>query len=256
MKHLIIILGIIGLAVSVVGVEIVLAFRNRGEPFKFSASRTKTIGSGPELTYVVMGDSTAVGQGGDYDLGIIEATAQHLAKNYTVNVFNFAESGAQTADVLRDQLPLAIEKKPDIILLVVGANDVTHVTPHRALKKDLNTIVDQLVASNCKVKIVLTGAPQMGVSPRFGPLISTMANFQTNRVNKVFKQIITDRNLTFAPIADKAGPIFVAAPEKYFANDEYHPNNAGYGVWIPIINESIDQALKTQPNHCSAFQEG
>jgi lysophospholipase L1-like esterase len=250
MKFIVILAGIVGLVVIVFIIEILLAVRSRGEAYQFPVSRSKTVGSGTEITYVILGDSTAAGQGGDYSKSIAELTLKHLATEHKINAFNFAESGAQTIDVLKHQLPQALKQKPDVVLLVVGANDVTHLTWHSSLKKDLNLIVEQLNAANCEVKIVLTGAPQMGVSPRFGPLLRTIAKIQTNKINKIFKQVVAKRNLTFAPIAEQSGPVFAINPHKYFAEDEYHPNAEGYEVWSSILNTALDEAITAQPSHC------
>ncbi len=106
--------------------------------------------SGPELTYVVLGDSTAAGVGGDYERGIAVATARELAKRRIVSMTNLSVSGARIEDVRKVQLPLAESMRPDLVLLSAGANDVTHLTRLRSVQRDLRAIVHCASASESR----------------------------------------------------------------------------------------------------------
>src|SRR4051812_14556582 len=87
---------------------------------------------GPELTYVVIGDSTAAGQGaGAVEGSIAWETARALARGRRVTMTNLADSGAVAGDVVSDQLAGAEELAPGLVLLAVGANDVTHLVGRR-----------------------------------------------------------------------------------------------------------------------------
>jgi lysophospholipase L1-like esterase len=127
---------------------------------------TATIGSGSPLTYVVMGDSTAVSQGSIYSAGYATATAQHMAANHRVTWVNVAVSGARAADVASVQLQKVSPYKPDIVLIAVGANDVTHLTTTNTVTTYLQATIAALKQANGNVRVVLTGAPDMGSPPR------------------------------------------------------------------------------------------
>ncbi|MEO7945060.1 MAG: SGNH/GDSL hydrolase family protein [Candidatus Saccharimonadales bacterium] len=199
--------------------------------------------SGTQLTYIVMGDSTGVGQGGDYEKGIALSTSRELAKTHIVRFQNFAISGARTADVRQKQLAQAVALKPDVVLIAVGANDVTHLTSLKGIHLSLNEIIDALRAANPDVKIILTGSPQMGSVPRFPEPVASIARARTKSVNAVFEMVATEKQVTFAHIADKTGPIFDAHPE-LFAADKFHPTTTGYGVWIPVLNTAIASSTR------------
>ncbi len=202
-----------------------------------------TIGTGKPLRYAVVGDSTAVGQGGDYAQGIAVLTAQHIAsKSYEVSYQNFAVSGARVNDVLTKQLSQVTAIKPDVVLIAIGANDVTHLTKMKPIEEGMQQIVAKLVELNPNVKIIITGSPQMGSVPRFPQPTKWLAERQTAKINKVFAGIATDPHVTFAHIADETGPIFKKHPE-YFAQDKFHPTTTGYLIWIPTLTKALDQAL-------------
>jgi lysophospholipase L1-like esterase len=209
----------------------------------------ETFGSGRSLRYLVLGDSTVVGEGGTYANGIATATARHLAGSRRVELKNLAVSGAQVSDVLREQMPRIGAFVPDVILLVAGANDVTHLTTARSLGNDLRQILDRLTALNCNVRIVVTGAPDMTTPPRIPRLLRGLAGRRTNTLNRVFREEVARYNLTFAPIADVTGPLF-ARDKTLFSSDRFHPNDRGYATWIAVINPALDHALETQPDHC------
>ncbi|HEX8182922.1 MAG TPA: SGNH/GDSL hydrolase family protein [Candidatus Saccharimonadales bacterium] len=202
----------------------------------------ETYGNGPALTYVVLGDSTAVGQGGDYDKAIARGTARHLASNRQVTLHNFAISGARSADVLRSQLPEALKLRPDVVLLDIAANDVTHLTPVNKVVANIQDTVAALQSSNPAVRIVVTGAPQMGSVPRLPQPLRYAAKLRTNDINQALAKTIPAGRVVLAPLAAKTGPIF-ANNHKLFAADKFHPNTAGYQVWIPVLNDSLDEVM-------------
>jgi lysophospholipase L1-like esterase len=206
-------------------------------------------GEGAKLRYLIMGDSTAVAQGADYAQGYAIATAQHLAGSHQVTMVNVGVSGARAKDVATQQISKAQEYKPDLVLIAVGSNDVTHLTRADSLENSIRSTINQLVKANCDVKIVVTGAAQMGSVPRFPQPLRAAAGLRTTQLNKVFDQIAASQNITFARIAEQTGRQFRQDPS-LFAQDNFHPNARGYAVWTPVLNQALDDALVAQPTHC------
>lgn len=215
-------------------------------------SASRTFGAGGEtLHYLVLGDSTAVAQGGNYEQGIAVETAKHLAQGGRgVELTNVSVSGARVHDVLTEQLPRADLAHADLALVDAGANDVIHLTPSGAVARDLERIVKTLLQANCKVKIVVTGSPDMSTPPRIPRLLRGLAGVRSRAVNRIAKKVVKRHGLTFAPISERTGPIF-ASDRTLFSADRFHPNDRGYAVWISVLNESLDQALANQSGHCS-----
>src|SRR5687767_9002841 len=87
------------------------------------------------VTYVVLGDSTAAGQGADYESGIAAVTARHLAERHPIEMTNLGVSGAKLRDVADGQLPAAERLKPDLVLLSASANDVIRLTTVSSMRK-------------------------------------------------------------------------------------------------------------------------
>ncbi len=202
----------------------------------------RTSGSGPGLTYVVMGDSTSISQGSDYEDGYAVSSAKHLSDKYLVSFSNVGISGATAQSVVDDQLEKAVERKPDLVLLAVGANDTTHFTSGKSIKQSLQQIIDQLREANPDVQIVTTRSPAMDSVSRFPWGAKQFMALRTSQVNKAFAQIIDKNDLTLAPIAEKTRDAFLADPT-LTAADNFHPNARGYALWKPVINNALDEAL-------------
>jgi lysophospholipase L1-like esterase len=213
-------------------------------------SEVATVGSGETtLRYLILGDSTVVSEGGTYDQGIALQTARALARNRRVELLNLAVSGARVRDVLHEQLPRIGTFRPDVILLDAGANDVTHLTSAASVEKDLQQILDRLIALNCDVRIVVTGSPDMSTPPRIPRLLRGLAGRRTTVLNRVFRRQVERYHLTFAPIAEETGPLF-AQDKTLFSDDAFHPNDRGYATWTAVITPALDHALTSQPSHC------
>ncbi len=202
----------------------------------------QTIGGGPPLTFAVLGDSTAVAQGGVYAEGYAVAAANHLAKTHAVTWVNEAVSGARADDVAGSQTARALPYKPDVVLIVIGANDVTHLTPVGKVRASVFSAIGAFQRANPGVRIVLAGSPDMGSPTRIPQPLRLLADKRTVSVNKTLMSLADGKQVVFAPIAAQTGPIFRKHPE-LFASDHFHPTAAGYKLWIPIINSALNVAL-------------
>lgn len=205
---------------------------------------------GKKLIYLLMGDSTAAGQGAAYTDGIGVHTAIHLSKNYHVSFINTGFSGATIKDVLFDQTSILKEVTPDIVLISAGANDATRLRNFSQVKKDMETIIERILAKNCDAKIILTGSPDVGSVKRLVPPLNWEVSWISNMLNKnAIKPLIKKYALTYAPLYEETGPIFRKDPS-LLADDKFHPNAKGYAVWSSVLNKAIDNAEKNQHSHC------
>ncbi len=199
--------------------------------------------SGELVRYVVLGDSTAAGVGAAADDGIAVLTARHLALTRRVTMRNLGVSGARMRDVVEQQMPEAEAFRPDLVLISAGANDVTHLTPIPSMRRRLRDAVGRLRAANPAVRIVVTGAPDMGSPPRIPWGLRWVASLRTRMVNRMFVAEARKLNLVFAPIAERTGPLF-RRDRTLFDADRFHPNSRGYATWAAVLNEALTVAVK------------
>lgn len=243
------VLVFIGFIVLLV-VEGFIARSGPKESFKNPERKVRRFGnSNNKIKYMVMGDSTGAGQGADYEKGIAVRTAEHLARTYSVNLLNASVSGAKVKDILNDQIKEVKKYKPDVILVSIGANDVTGLTLPQQLQSQLDEMVDELIETNCNMKIVLTASPDMGSPPRLPQPLRFVEGIFSKFANSTFYSIIEENNLTLAPIAEETGDIF-RKDATLFSQDQFHPNEQGYAVWTKVLNPALDKAMKDQVSHC------
>lgn len=231
--------------VLVLGEALWIAFSGTRVPRPTISREAQTIGNGPPLTFAVLGDSTAVSQGGAYTEGYAVAVAKHLAAHHQVTWSNVAVPGARAHDVATEQLGQVAPYRPDVVVMAVGANDVTHLTKLATARTALQQTIAGLRRANPEVKIILTGSPDMGSVPRFPQPVRWLAGKRTEQFNRMVIRLAQDEHVTFAPIAARTGPAFRHNP-RLFAVDKFHPNTAGYQLWAPVIIEAIDTAQSSR----------
>lgn len=239
MKFAMIFLGVIA---AFILIEVLIIILNGKKVARPSKSAARTTGAGKKLNYVVLGDSTSASQGSEYAYGFVTASSKHLARHFTVRTTNLSVPGATVYDVEAHQLDQAINLKPAIVLLSVGANDVTHFTRLRAIEASLQRIIDELKKNNPAIQIVVTGSPAVDSVNRFPWGARELIGLRTRQVNAVFDRIIKKNALIHAPIAAETRDAFLADPT-LTAVDNFHPNARGYALWIPVINNAIDIAV-------------
>jgi lysophospholipase L1-like esterase len=206
-------------------------------------SRPRLFGSGgPTLHYVILGDSTTVAVGGDYEQGLAVRSAEHLAAGRWVELINVGVSGAKIHDVLVEQLPRIDLTRADVVLLDVGSNDVIRLTDSRSFDRDFRRVVEFILAKSPRVRLVVTGSADMGSPPRIPRLLRPLAASRTRRLNAIVERHADRYGLTFAPIAERTGPLFRRDPT-LFAEDRFHPNDRGYVEWTRVIDDALDRAM-------------
>ena len=234
------ILLFIAILIGFVGAELLFVKYNGENVDVPSIPRQELVlGQGSDLRYTVLGDSTAVGQGANYADGIAVRSTVHLAqKSHAVRMNNYGVSGARMNDVLTRQIP-QITERPDIVLISIGANDITHFSSVSAVRNDMSGAIQQLRRKNSSVVIIITGVPAMGSVSRFPQPLRYLAGLQTTRMNKMFTELSVQQQVTLAPIAEKTGATF-AHNHQLFAQDNFHPNKAGYSLWVTVVNDTLD----------------
>ena len=246
MKHYVLLAALVVVVAIVVFLVVqFLVIRFNGSPVAVPdiPRDVQTTGSGEPLSYVIMGDSTSISQGSQYEEGFAFASVSRLARSFTVKSLNTGISGATSEEVRRDQLKAAMDARPDLVLLAVGANDVTHFVRLETIRESVQYIVDELKKANPDVRIVVTSSPAMDSVTRFPDGAKQLLGLRTRQVNAVFEELIEKNGLIAAPIAEKTRDAFIADPT-LTAADNFHPNARGYALWIPVVNQALDVAVK------------
>ena len=220
------------LAAAVVGVAAVLAVE-----IQLARAGTRL----PDLDLVLdrpgegrrvvwLGDSTAAGVGASAAAGALPSqVADGLA---ATGLSVLAVSGARVADVLEDQVPKVAGLEPRLVLISVGANDTIHLTGRGAFRRTYKDVVRALPDG---VPVVLLGVPDMGAIARFAQPLRAVTGWRGRRVDAEVRRVATVTGAVYVDIAGPTGPPFRRHPDRYFAADDFHPSDEGYGLWADAV---------------------
>jgi len=136
------------------------------------------------------------------------------------------------ADVLARQVPLVAGRHPDLVLISVGANDTIHLTGRTGFRRTYERLVRALPAG---VPVVLLGVPDMGSIARFAQPLRAIAGRRGRRLDAEVRRVAAATGAVYADIAGPTGPAFRRDPRRYFAADDFHPSDAGYGLWADAV---------------------
>jgi lysophospholipase L1-like esterase len=198
-------------------------------------------GAGRRMVW--LGDSTAAGVGASEATGALpslvaaglsgpDASSAKGREASAVSVAVLAVSGARVADVLADQVPKAAGLRPDLVLISVGANDTIHLTGRGAFRHTYEAVVRALPTG---VPVVLLGVPDMGAIPRFAQPLRAVAGWRGRNLDAEVRRVAASTGAVYADIAGPTGPPFRRQPGRYFAADDFHPSDAGYGLWADAV---------------------
>lgn len=185
-------------------------------------------GAGMTIRLAVLGDSGAAGLGADSPgdtMGAILANALAEVSGRTVTLSNHAVVGAQTKD-LDAQVDRALWTRPHVAVIMVGANDITHLVPRTLSARRLRDAIRRIRGSGTEV--VMATCPDLGtVKPVPQPLRAIMRR-RSRLLAQAQADATTDEGGRAVMLGSRLGPEFDERPDVMFASDRFHPSTQGY----------------------------
>ena len=226
--------------------EAKLARRNIGETHGRVPDSTGWYGRGrpaPAIKIALLGDSSAAG----YGVTSIEQTpgawlGSGLAEqaDRRVHLREFAHVGAQSSDLVA-QVAAALPTEPDVAVILIGANDVTHSVLPAASVRFLSEAVRPLREAG--VEVVVGTCPDLGtVAPIPRPL-RQVARLWSRRLAAAQTIAVVEAGGRTVSLGSILGPEFAAAPAVLFGPDRFHPSAAGYERLARTLTPSVLAAL-------------
>jgi len=219
-------------AVAVLGAEVQLARVGPDLPDDAPLDHDGQVGgAGSSLRMVWLGDSTAAGVGAtSARFAIPRRVAAQLDR--PIEVTNIAVSGDRVRDVVEDQLPQLDALRPDVVLISIGANDVTHLTSQADFRR---TYAEMLAAMPDGAIVVVLGVPDMGAPPRLAQPLRAIAGLRGRQLDELVRTLADDHGAEYVDIAGETGPTMRSDTARYFAADRYHPSDDGYALWADAV---------------------
>lgn len=226
------VLGAVGLAGAVVAVrEAAAAARvarhgDRGRRPDHEATVGEGVGEPLEL--VLLGDSAVDGYGLTTGESLPRRLAAGLAEatGRRVRVRSLAVSGARTADVVTEQLPLLRAARVDVVVVGVGVNDVLGRTGAGALVEATEALAGGLRAIAPAAAVAVLVCPDLTTAPGLGPLARRVVGARCRAVAGHQRRVLDTAGVA---VVELEGPGAAAM----YGSDGLHP---GAGA-ITVIAE-------------------
>jgi len=187
------------------------------------------------VRYLALGDSYTIGTGASDDA---HAWPSIVAKRLGADLTNPAVNGYTTLDLIRDELPLFKDLKPELVTVLIGVNDLVQGRSADSYRGSLRTIYAavesaRVVAVSIPTWSYVPAAADFGGAKRVDKL--------TKMFNDVAREEATNRGFAFVDL----GPVStskVGSPG-WIASDQLHPGDAQYAAWAEVIFPAVRNQL-------------
>jgi len=202
---------------------------------------------GPEeaepLTVVVLGDSSVAGVGADSaEDTLAYGVAKALSDRYRVNLHALGVSGSRLRNVVMEQLPRLAGLDPDVVLVCVGTNDITHGTPTREIRGQLHLLAAGLRTVAPNAVVVVSGLPPASVALCFHWPLRHLLGLRAWSLTRTYKSVLAPNGIQVFEVARHTRDAFRGRREMFSA-DLFHPSSAGYAFLGTIYGRAVREAL-------------
>ncbi len=202
-------------------------------------------GTKADIHMMIFGDSTAAGLGcviADEVPGVRIARGLAEETGKRIRLSTKAIPGA-TSKGLAGQVDamFVAGPPPDAAVILVGANDVTKKHSIVRSARRLGDAVGRLTVTGSVV--VVGTCPDLGVITAIPQPLRTVAREWGLHLAKAQAVATTAAGGHPVPLADLLAPEFLAAPDRMFSPDQFHPSAAGYALAAEQLTPVLASAL-------------
>jgi lysophospholipase L1-like esterase len=194
------------------------------------------------LAFAVLGDSIAYGQGAARPADTVAArlSADLADSGIATDVRVFAVPGARSQG-LASQVQQATAWKPDLALIIIGANDLTHFVPPQQAAAQLADAVRALRALGAEV--VVAPAPDLSVVPWVPVQMRTVVRAASVTLQQAQTRAALGAGARVGDMGGSSAAGFAVDPGMFSA-DRFHPSSAGYAVIAAALAPAVRAAAQ------------
>ena len=209
---------------------------------------------GDPVDLLLVGDSIAAGLGAERPRDTLGAQlARRLARatRRAVRLHTAAVVGSESSMLAAQLDALPASYVPDLAVVVVGGNDVTHRVKVADATADLVAVVRRLRAAGAEV--VVGTCPDLGALVLVPQPLRSLARRESRRLADAQRAAVLAEGARAVSLADVVGPFFVTQPDAMFALDRFHPSGEGYKRTAHAMLPSLLAALGEHDDHALPF---
>ncbi|MCP3421586.1 SGNH/GDSL hydrolase family protein [Nocardioides pinisoli] len=199
---------------------------------------------GEPVDLLLLGDSIAAGLGAEkakHTLGGRLARGIASRAGRSVRLRTAAVVGSESSMLAAQLALLPAGYRPDVAVIVVGGNDVTHRVPVASSVRHLAEAVDDLRARGTEV--VVGTCPDLGALRPVPQPLRALGSRASRQLADAQRAAALDRGARVVSLAHVVGPFFITNPEEMFSLDRFHPSAHGYKRTAKAMLPSVLAAL-------------
>lgn len=198
--------------------------------------REGTLGQGPDLRLLILGDSAAAGVGvAMQEHALAGHLTRALATDHTVHWRLAARCGATTATTLPRLHALPAEPY-DAVLIAVGINDAKNGVPLARFLSNYSEILTTLRSRHAARLILCTALPPVLKFPTVPEPLRSVMGRRAQAFDTALQSLCTEEGATYLP--------HDAPPERrMLAADGLHPGAPYYEIWAKAAAAHIREGL-------------
>jgi len=199
---------------------------------------------GEPVELVVLGDSIAAGLGAERRKDTLGGRlARGLAKQTRrpVRLRTAAVVGSESSALPEQIGSLPADYRPDVAVVVVGGNDVTHRVPLAESVRHLAAAVDALRARGAEV--VVGTCPDLGSLQQVPQPLRALGSRVSRQLADAQQHAATAAGARAVSLRHVVGPFFITNPDEMFSLDRFHPSGLGYRRTAAAMLPSVLHAL-------------
>ena len=185
------------------------------------------------MRYVALGDS--------YTIGTAVAEAERWPNQLVGRlpqlelVGNPAVNGYTSADLLAEELPQLDGLRPQLVSVLVGANDVVQGVPDSQYAGNVTLILEELLTRLPPSRLFGVSTPDYSLTPAGGGFGDPALSSDTVvRFNAIFREACEGRGIAFVPDIFEISQRVTDDPS-LVADDGLHPSGSQYAAWVEAI---------------------
>ncbi|GAA1697225.1 SGNH/GDSL hydrolase family protein [Microbacterium sediminicola] len=196
------------------------------------------------IDLLIVGDSIAAGLGAERPkdvLGARIAKSVGRALARPVRLRTAAVVGSESADLVGQLDALPSDYSPDVALVIVGGNDVTHRIP---VATSVEYLVDAVTRLRDRGAAVIVGTcPDLSALRPVPQPLRTLAGRMSHRLAAAQAEAAATAGARVVSLRHAVGPMFLSEPDEMFSLDRFHPSAVGYrrtaSAFVPVVIDAV-----------------
>ncbi|HEX8626539.1 MAG TPA: SGNH/GDSL hydrolase family protein [Catenuloplanes sp.] len=239
--------GTVGGAALLAGEVLAARSRRYAKPMMGLALRT-TMGpsSAPPLRLVLLGDAGAIGVGVEWLADTVGGQLAQLLAEGTpgtgerhVQLSSVGVAGSRSTDLATQVARALLGDRPDVALILVGANDATALRGPAEAAAHLGSAVRRL--RDAGVSVVVGTCPDLGAVRAIAPPLRQITGWLGRRVARAQAAAVREAGGAVVDLAQETGAVF-RADAGTLCYDGFHPSADGYRVWAYALRPAVARA--------------